>query len=209
MFLEMLRGALEMYGGVKVVGVAGTVHGGIAACQHAAPELLIIDLSLPDGSGLAVAQRAIAIVQSLKVIVLSAQIRTFVCPDWLQHHLHAIVDKNRAFNDLRAALERLTPRAATLPDPAEVTAAARDAGDAGDAGLYGKPLSARELQVFTLIGEGLVNREIARRLELAEDTVRVHRKRIARKLGTRGNDLARRAIEHRARMLPPGRRVGE
>ncbi len=60
--------------------------------------------------------------------------------------------------------------------------------------LFGKPLTSREGQVFMLVGKGLTNPEIAGRLKLSVHTVRAHRKRIGKKLGVDGADVARRAI---------------
>lgn len=205
MFLEMLRSALEMHGGVTISGAATSVSDGLAICRRCSPDLLIVDLSLADGSGLDVARHAVTLLPAIKVIVLSAQVRTFVCPTWLQRHLHAVVDKLRTFQDLRAALDRLA-KPSTLPqnhEVARVVPGRDDDDEPGDATLRGKPLSQRERQVFALIGEGLLNREIGERLDLSEETIRAHRKRIARKLGTRGNELAKRAIEHRAQLFPP------
>lgn len=207
MFLEMLRGALDMHGGVTVIGAAASVSDGMALCGRCSPDLLIVDLSLADGSGLDVARHAVTLLPAIKVIVLSAQVRTFVCPTWLQRHLHAVVDKLRTFQDLRAALDRLAkPSTLTQNHEAARVVPGHDDDDddkPGDATLRGKPLSQRERQVFALIGEGLLNREIGERLDLSEETIRAHRKRIARKLGTRGNELAKRAIEHRAQLFPP------
>ncbi|MBU6183603.1 MAG: helix-turn-helix transcriptional regulator, partial [Verrucomicrobia bacterium] len=60
--------------------------------------------------------------------------------------------------------------------------------------LFQKDLSEREAQIFGLIGEGLCSKEIAAHLCLSEHTIQSHRKRIAAKLGTQGNELVQAAI---------------
>lgn len=70
----------------------------------------------------------------------------------------------------------------------------------------GQDLTDREAEIFGLIGDGLTSREIAERLGLSEHTVQTHRKRIATKLRTTGDELVRRAVAHRAAFFSDGPR---
>ena len=58
-------------------------------------------------------------------------------------------------------------------------------------------LTPREAEVFALIGDGLTSREIGERLSISEHTVQTHRKRVAAKLGTQGDELTRIAVAQR------------
>lgn len=57
-------------------------------------------------------------------------------------------------------------------------------------------LSNREYEVFVCLGRGMISREIGQELNISPQTVQVHRRQIARKLGTRGTDLSIAAVKY-------------
>ena len=185
MFLDMLAGMLALRGGIRIVAQARGVISGLQACTAHRPDLLILDLTLPDGDGLEVARQYVKTNRRGRVLVVTGQASEFVCPAWLNDHLQAVISKNDAFESLRRELDEL----AGPGEPA-----------ADDSGL--KSLSPRESEVFGLIGDGLTSRAIAERLGISEHTVQTHRKRIAAKLETTGDDVLRRAIAHRTAFFP-------
>lgn len=185
MFLDMLAGMLALRGGIRIVAQARNVVSGLQACTAHRPDLLILDLSLPDGDGLEVARQYVKTNHQGRVLVVTGQASEFVCPAWLNDHLQGVISKNDAFESLRRELDALT-------GPGEPAA--------DDSGL--KSLSPREAEVFGMIGDGLTSRAIAERLGISEHTVQTHRKRIAAKLETTGDDVLRRAIAHRTAFFP-------
>lgn len=185
LFLELLSQVLQLQPGLKVVARARTVAEGLAACKIRKPDLLILDLELPDGEGLEVARALVRWNPDAKVIILSGHASTFYCPARIGKSILAVVDKTQTYDDLRAELNSLLPPLA--------------AGDFGRKSpaknpLFQKKLTEREAQIFGLIGEGLCSKEIATHLCLTENTIQSHRKRIAAKLGTRGNELLHAAV---------------
>ena len=190
MFLELLEGMLSIRGGLQVVGRARTVADGVAACSSQVFDLLLLDLALPDGNGLRVAQAFLKRNHRGKVIVVTGHASSFVCPIWLDAHLQAVISKNDTFQSLRAELDELLSTA--RPKTRKTTVQS-----------VSKPLTNREAEVFSLMGEGLSSKEIADRLGLAVHTVLTHRKRLATKLGTRGSELTRRAMAQRVRFFGP------
>ena len=193
MFLELLTGLLMARPRLHVAARARDVAAGAAACTRLKPDLLILDLALPDGDGLHVARAFLDARPDGRVIVLSGHASNFVCPAWLNDGLQAVVSKNDAFEVLRRELDDLL---GALPVPV--------AGGADPGPARGRPLTAREAEVFALIGEGLPSAEIAARLEVSEHTVHTHRKRIAAKLGTQGDEIVRRAVALRTTLSAPG-----
>jgi DNA-binding NarL/FixJ family response regulator len=188
LFLEMLSQLLQMQPGLKVVAQAPTVAEGLAACKIHKPDLLILDLELPDGEGLEVARALVRWNPAAKVIILSGHASTFFCPARIGKSILAVVDKTQTFDDLRAELKAILPP--LKPVSSRAKAPAKNP-------LFQKGFSEREAQIFGMIGEGLCSKEIADHLGLSEHTIQSHRKRMAAKLGTQGNELVQVAIAHR------------
>ena len=171
MFLQLLVGMLQSIRGLKVVASATTAAEGIRACRELYPDLLILDLGLPDQDGITVAEALAAANPRARVIVLSAATSAFVCDPALDPMLHAVVDKVDA-------CETLSLEIAELLDPS-TDATPR--------------LTEREEQILRLIGQGLPNRRIAEQLGLSVYTVDTHRRNITQKLGVKGGELVREA----------------
>ena len=169
MFLQLLRSMLEALPGLEVRDVATTQAEALLLCNgDQPPDLLILDLALPDGDGLVVAEALATTNPNAKVVVLSGQASSFICPAALQPWIVGVVDKTAAFAQLHSVLERCLPSA-------------------------GEPLTPRQREIFSLIGQGLSNKEIARSTSLSIATVETHRKAIAQKLGMSGAELVRHA----------------
>ena len=99
--LKLLLLLLAQLEGVAVVGTATGVEEALAVCRRTAPDLLILDLLLPDGSGLEVLAGVAGEDTALRVIVLSGEAGAFHCPPPLRGLLQAVVDKTRAYDALR------------------------------------------------------------------------------------------------------------
>lgn len=178
MFLQLLVAMLRTQPNLEVVATAQGVEEAIAVCAEHDPDLLILDLALPDGDGLSVVQALSHSEQPPAVIVLSGQASSFVCPRELTPLVQAVVDKTRAYADLSTEIQRLLRLTGEQEESAP-----------GAAVL--STLTLRERQVFSLIGKGHTNRAIADLLGLSVRTVETHRKRITVKLGAKGGDLVR------------------
>ncbi|MEB3349503.1 MAG: response regulator [Cyanobacteriota bacterium] len=106
---ELLHEMLERQPGLEMVGRASSAAEAISACAVLRPDLIILDMALPDGDGLSVARALHVLKPEARVIVLSSFASTVEWPQELHHQLTAIVDKARAFQDLIAAIQPLLP----------------------------------------------------------------------------------------------------
>jgi DNA-binding NarL/FixJ family response regulator len=179
MFLQLLEGILRSTQGLEVVAACQTANEGVELCQRHLPDLLILDLQLPDGNGVAVARQLMVSKPDAKVIVLSGHANTFICPPDLQPSILAVIDKTRAYSVLQEQIQLFLDHKGIKPAKTKV------------ANL--EALTDREQEIFTLIGKGRTNREIAKYFGLSEHTVKTHRKRIANKLNLRGAALIHQA----------------
>jgi len=175
MFLQLLVAMLAAQPRLEVVATADSVALGRLACINHRPDVLILDLALPDGRGTLVVEALRAVSPSSRVIILSGEASSFVCPRELRDMVPAVVDKTRAYEALSQELAALLQRpGAEWPEPE-----------------LARPLTPRENEILTLIGRGLSNREIAAKLHLSQRTVETHRKNIAAKVGASGPELIR------------------
>ena len=168
MFLQLLRTMLQAIDGICIHRTATSQAEALAICRADPPDLLILDLALPDGDGLAVAAELAQRRPEAQVIVLSGEAASFVCPGPLQGMVRGVIDKTAAFGQLQRVIERCLNRRPIALTP-------------------------RQRQIFALIGRGLSNREIATQTGLAVSTVETHRKAIAQRLGMSGAELVRQA----------------
>jgi DNA-binding NarL/FixJ family response regulator len=118
---------------------------------------------------------------SARLIVLSGQASSFICPLNLLPMLHAVVDKNRAFDVLRDEINSLIVRDSEAATPSESS-------------VNVDILTSRELEVLALVGQGCSNKIIAETLSVAVGTVEVHRRNLRSKLGMSGSELVRYAV---------------
>jgi two-component system, NarL family, response regulator DesR len=177
MFLQLLSGMLRSQRDVELLATSTSATAAKEAFEKLDDvNLVILDLDLPDGCGLEVLHHALGIHPDLLCIVLSGHASQFVAPPDLKHCIRAVVDKTEAYDDLRLALQEITSsRCDNLgisPQPTRV-------------------LTRREIEIFRLIGQGVISKQIAAELYISIQTVETHRKSIAKKLQSSGADLVR------------------
>jgi len=187
---EVVRAGLRMLlgraTGIEVVGDAADGSQAVEAVALWAPDVVLMDLSMPGMDGVEATARVTAEHPSVRVVVLT----TFADRD----HVTAAIDAGAvgfmlkdadpgALADAVRSAARgeapLDPRAALALVERRRNPAAPVDGRPGAAGAHsaapGEPhLTTREWEVLALIGEGLSNRLIARRLGIAEKTVKAH-----------------------------------
>jgi DNA-binding NarL/FixJ family response regulator len=180
---ELLRGLLQVSQQVACVRIAPSVQEACRLIDQLPPDLLILDLGLPDGDGQQVGLHLLKRHPKPKIILLSAQLHDFDCDPLLLPHIHASVDKTSAYKELTFALNGLNTSIERFSDGRSI----------------GEPLpglSLREQEVFLLIGSGKSSRMIASYLNISLLTVESHRKAISQKLGSSGAELVRLAALH-------------
>ena len=180
MFQQLLTTMLRNHPALGEVASSASAAEGIAACATLRPDLLILDIALPDASGITVAQALQVLNPAGKVIVLSSHASTFLRPPELRESICAVIDKAHAFDQLLHEISALVGEDHN--------------GSASDSDLpleALKQLTQRELQVLERMGCGESNKSMAADLELSVRTVEAHRRNIAIKLGCSGARLIR------------------
>jgi len=178
MIQQLLMAMLNQHPALQVVGSASSVSEGIAACSQLRPDLLILDIALPDGDGLDVARALAELAPAARVIVLSSFASTVERPPELRSQTVAILDKSRAYQDLIREVEALLPDGSPRRNVSALDLSS---------------LTPREREILELVGRGCSSRRIAERLIISQHTVETHRRNICSKLGISGAALVRQA----------------
>ncbi|MEW2396473.1 response regulator transcription factor [Streptomyces sp. NPDC046862] len=180
---------------IEVVGQA--VHGLDAVAQVAElhPDIVLMDIRMPELGGIEATRRIIAEHPHIKVLVLT----TFDLDEYVYDALHAgasgFLLKDASADQLAEAVRVVAAGDALLAPGVMrrlITEFSRLRGSAPRAPLKERvaDLTERETEVLALIAQGLSNAEIAERLVVAEQTVKTHVGRILVKLGLRDRTQA-------------------
>ncbi|HEX6317153.1 MAG TPA: response regulator transcription factor [Gemmatimonadaceae bacterium] len=180
-----LRMVLEADGGFVVVGEADTASGGIALVRQEQPDVLLVDINLPDDSGLRVAEAVRRDHDSVRVLILSVHDDQEIVRESVRIGAHGYLRKDTTPADLRAAIRAVHDGDAYFsPSVARTLAQAlREQPEPAPAALGS--LTLRERDVLARIARGLPNKEIAADLGISVRTVESHRDSLMRKTGLR------------------------
>lgn len=189
-----LRMVLEADPEFAVVGEAETAATAITLVRESAPDVVLLDINLPDESGLKVAE---AIRQpGVRVLMLSVHDDREIVRESVRIGAHGYLRKDTTPADLRAAIRAVYAGDAWFsPSVARTLAEAiRDQPTVASGSL--ERLTEREREVLVRIASGLSNKEIAVELGISARTVESHRDSLMRKTGLKNvAALTRLAIE--------------
>jgi len=173
-----LAALLEGTDDVTVVGQAGDGAQAVAMARDLTPDVVLMDLSMPVMDGVAATRAVRAVLPDVAVVVLTSFSERSRVQDALAAGAVGYLLKDSEPATLVAGV-RAAARGESPLDP-RIAGALLPGADAGGPGAR---LSPREREVLALVGEGLANRQIARRLGIAERTVKVHLTSVFRQLG--------------------------
>jgi DNA-binding NarL/FixJ family response regulator len=188
LMVEGTKQALERAGGFEVVGEAVNGVQVLPLVRRLKPELVLLDLRMPQMDGLTCLSKLRKEFPDIKVAILSVSQDPEQIQTALKRGASAYIVKTIDPDDLAAALRQaldgnVFTTAGVTEDPGE--RAARDAG-----------LTERELVIVRAVARGLSNEAIAKELWVAEQTVKFHLTNIYRKLGVSNRtEAARYAFE--------------
>ena len=195
--LRTLLGAAD---DLEVVGEAYDGAEAVEAVVRFAPDVVLMDLRMPDVDGIAATARIRSLPSPPQVVALT----TFDVDDYVLRALQAgaagFLLKSTAPEDL-VALVRVAARGATVLSPEATQRLVRAVGDRQRAPDLLARLTERETQVLASLGAGRSNQQIARRLHLSEATVKGYVSRLLVKLDCDNRTQAG-LLAHQAGLLP-------
>ena len=178
LFRQGLITLLQKSEKIQVVGWAGNGRDTLEMIFQAAPDILIADISMPLLNGLQVARKLKKQMPSLKIILLTLYKSTQYIRAALNLDLGGYVLKEDAFEDLLEAVHQVLQGRRYFSPALEKCVV--DANNVTSELIL--HLTPREKEVFRLLGNGLVNKQIAVELKISVKTVESHRCSIMKKL---------------------------
>jgi two-component system response regulator NreC len=180
LFRRLLVGLCGTQFGFQVVCEAGTVAEALERIPPTNPDVVMLDLQLPDGDGLDVAARLFELLPDVRVLALTSLRDEVTIHRIRTMGIQGFVDKNVQKPEiLRHAIEAVASGRVYF---AEVVQQVQQTMRA-DPVSFSKVLSDREQELLQLLGRGLSNEEAAAQMGLTAWTVHSHRRNIMKKLG--------------------------
>ena len=195
MMLEGLRVLVNSQDDMEVVGEAENGQAAVVLAQELEPDVVVMDISMPEMNGLKATQRLQRICPDIKILTLTRHTDGYL-QQLLQSGSSGYVLKQSASEELIRAI-RMIAGGHTYLDPAvtreifgNIFAARNLRGSS-----VGKNLSAREEEVLRLVAWGVLSKEIAVRLQISIKTVDAHKINAMTKLGMKSRiDIVRYAL---------------
>lgn len=194
MLRDGLRALLESEGDMQVIAEAGTVPDAVQMTARLLPDVVVMDLGMPGGSGLDAIRKIREKDLPVRVVVLSMHSGHEMVMEAVQAGGDGYVPKSTAHTDLIQAI-RTVHAGKRFLHPDAATALVDSLLDRQEKSKLMELLSDRELDVIKLTAMGFTSREIGEKLALSPKTVDTYRERAMAKLQIKSrSDIIRLAL---------------
>ena len=182
---------------LELCGEADGAASALSMVRSACPDLVIVDLTLADGSGLGLVKQLTASDSSIRVLVSSMHDEAQFAERALRAGAMGYISKGTAIEHLVTAIRKVLAGSIYLSQPMTdrlLRSITQSDMERGRATL--ERLSDRELEVFELLGRGMTTRDAAEHLHLSVKTVETYRENLKTKLNLEhSNELICRAAQ--------------
>lgn len=165
--------------GLEVLGAAGNVAAGTDLVRHDEPDVAIVDIRLPDGSGIDLTRELLAIRPELGVILYTGDSDAELLYDGLDSGARGYALKAGSIDELVGAIERVAAGGSYVdPRLDRILLSPRATAKVPQ-------LSPREREIMHLMAEGMTAERIGEEISVSVETVRTHVRNVIRKLQAR------------------------
>jgi DNA-binding NarL/FixJ family response regulator len=180
-----IRHVLEGESGFEVVGEAANGAEVLSLAVSLQPDVVVLDISMPDESGLQVADRLRRGSAPPRVLMLSMHSNAEYVLESVRAGAHGYLLKDAAATELRSAIRAVCRGESYFSPPVAGSLSAAVRGEHAAPTSLVSQLTGREREVLQGIARGLTNKEIAAELGISHRTVETHRESLMRKLQIR------------------------
>ena len=179
-----VRRVLEGEPGIEVVGEAASGTETLRALRTVQPDVLLLDLNMPDGDGFSVLREARSLAPDTHIIVLTMHAQPEYITRAVREGANGYLLKDLAVQDLVAAIEAVMSGGSFFSERAQrALANSLRAGEPVETPLA--RLTGRERQVLIGVARGLTTKEMAAQQNISGRTIETHRANLMRKLDLR------------------------
>lgn len=182
MVREGLRTMLAHHSTIEVVAEADTGSNAIAAVEKHRPDVILLDIRLPDMSGLDVCRKLHERFPKVHTVMLTVYEDEHYVFEALRAGARGYLLKKVTDDELTRVLKSVCA-GEVIVDPSLAGQMALRSAQAGPGGSGSVRLTEREREVLAAMAEGMSNAAIAGHLHISEETVKTHVKSLLRKLG--------------------------
>lgn len=198
----MVQGLKELINNqkdLKVIGSSDDWHVALEQVKKQQPDLIMLDVTLKDANGIEVLKNLKIHVPNIKILMLSMHDENLYAMRSLKAGAQGYIMKQEAVEKVLGAIRQVIAGEVYLSESMSKRTMFQLLGRGGSrTGSPLEDLSDRELEVFTLIGQGCTTRQIAEKLHLSIKTVETHRAHIKEKLNLKNStELVQHAIHWR------------
>lgn len=179
-----LRALLGTEASLNIIGEAGTVAAGVETVVHLKPQVVLLDIRLPDGTGFAACRQILERAPETRVLILTSNADDKTINEALAAGAHGYLLKEIDGRGLVQAIQSVAAGKSIL-DPAvtaRVIELAKGGGNAAARRDLLARLSPQESRVLALIAQGCTNKEVAAEMGLTEKTVKNYLSTVFEKL---------------------------
>lgn len=197
-----LAGLIRSEDGLELAGEAATIREAMAALRAMEVDLVVVDISLEDGSGLDLIKRLKTELSGPRALVVSMHDENLFADRALRAGAVGYLSKDIDPSELIAGIRKALAGEVVLSGAmtSKLLMRAVHGVDVGPVSPI-TALSDRELEIYELIGRGKTTREVAGALSISIKTVETHQANIKAKLGVKNaNELLRSAVTWVARL---------
>jgi DNA-binding NarL/FixJ family response regulator len=201
LFRGGVRALLQSHAGWEICGEASTGREAVAKTIELRPDVIILDISMPDLNGADAARRIRMASKNAEILILSVHYSDQLIREIIDAGAHGYVLKTDSDRDLLLAVESLARHKPFFTSKAKRVIQnefIREGKFTNISTVLRNPLSSREREIVQLLAEGKNSREVSLSLGISVKTVETHRANIMRKLEIHNvSELVRYAVRNK------------
>ncbi len=176
-----LRSLLSTHLSLEVVGEGNNVATGVQSCLRYRPDVALLDIRLPDGTGFDICREVLKALPNIRVLILTSVADDTLVDEAIRAGAHGYLLKDIDGRGLVQAIHDVAAGKSIL-DPAVTARVMQFVKSGGATSNALAALSPQEKRVLALIAEGLTNKEVAAQLNLSDKTVKNYLSTVFEKL---------------------------